>query len=164
MSEQDRLGQLEVAGKVATITFERYIGHPPAAVWQAITDPAEVRAWFGEMEIEPGADGHVGMLFDGDGPESDRQVGGRILAWEPLQVFEYEWQNPGLGDTVVRFELEAAEGGTRLRVIHRSITVESAKGYTPGWHAYLDRLEAHVAGEELPDWWGRYQEVAENYG
>ena len=54
--------------------------------------------------------------------------------------------------------------GTLLRFSHRGLTVSDGQGFHPGTHAYLDRLEAYLGGEPLPDWGRRYQEVAQTLG
>jgi hypothetical protein len=38
--------------------------------------------------------------------------------------------------------------------------VPNATGFRRGTHAYLDRLEAYLAGDQPPNWSARYDEVA----
>jgi hypothetical protein len=52
---------------------------------------------------------------------------------------------------------------TILRMTHRGFSPRNASGFAPGWHAYLDRLTAHLAGGDLPDWMERYQQVQAAY-
>jgi hypothetical protein len=37
-------------------------------------------------------------------------------------------------------------------VTYRRITRQTARGFLPGTHALLDRLEAQLDGRALPDW------------
>jgi hypothetical protein len=87
---------------------------------------------------------------------------GRIRVWDPPHVFEHEWHQRIIEDSVVRYELSADGEGTLLRFSHRGLGVRNAQGFLPGTHAFLDRLEAHLAGEAMPNWAQRYQEVAES--
>jgi hypothetical protein len=91
---------------------------------------------------------------------------GRITEWDPLHVFEHEWNQrilqSGGEPSVVRYELAADGDGTRLRFSHRGLGVRDATGFRPGTHAFLDRLAAHLASEPLPDWSTRYQQLAES--
>ena len=51
--------------------------------------------------------------------------------------------------SVVRYELHPDGDGTLLRFTHRGLGVRNAAGFRPGTHAFLDRLEAHLAGDAL---------------
>jgi hypothetical protein len=43
------------------------------------------------------------------------------------------------------------------------LTKPTALGFAPGMHAFLDRLEAQLKGEPLPDWMLRYDAVKGYY-
>jgi hypothetical protein len=62
-----------------------------------------------------------------------------------------------------RYELTPEGGSTRLLVTYRRITKQTAKGFLPGLHAYLDRLEAQLDGRALPDWLVRFGELRADY-
>lgn len=152
-------------GDYANLEFERFFDHPPEVIWRALTDPAELRAWFAlEAEIDVGAR-RVEMVT---GPAEIRWTG-RILTWDPPRVFEYECNTdaraemPSGEQTVVRWELSAEAEGTRLKLTHRRLTAGTARGFAPGTHAFLDRLLAHLDGEPPPEWTERYTEVQELY-
>jgi hypothetical protein len=88
---------------------------------------------------------------------------GRILVWDPPKVLEHEWRQPIVENSVVRYELASEGAGTVLTFTHRGLGVRNATGFTPGTHAFLDRLEAHLAGQPVPGWQRRYAEVAPEY-
>ena len=96
------------------------------------------------------------------GADPDRPNTGRILTWDPPRVFEHEWRFMR-EEAVIRWELAPDGDATILRMTHCGFTPRNAGGFAPGWHAYLDRLTAHVDGDPLPDWQERYQQVQPAY-
>lgn len=163
-----RAGKLTIEGDLAVLTFERRLPFPVDAVWSAITDPAERKHWMGETTIDAREGGTIETVADGPPvPPEVKKMTGRIRVWDPPNVFEHEWSQPILTDTgcgVVRYELTPDGDGTLLRFSHRGLTVRDGQGFFPGTHAFLDRMEAHLAGEPLPEWGQRYQEVAQSLG
>ncbi len=158
-------GTLVVSGDIAVIAFERRLRHPIDAVWAALTDPEEFAAWLGPGVIEAGQGGQVSVrMGPEDQPQRQRMMSGRILAWDPPRVLEHEWVQPGLDISVVRYELEADAGGTILRFTHRRSVARGATGGRAGWHAYLDRLAAHLDGQPVPAWSVRRAEIEGAYG
>lgn len=163
-----RDGKLTIEGDRAALTFERRLPYPVTTVWAAITDPEERGRWFGATTIDRRVGGMVEMVATGPpAPPEKKKMTGRIRVWDPPRVFEHEWHQPILTETgagVVRYELTPDGDETLLRFTHRGLTVSDGKGFHPGTHAVLDRLEAHLADKPLPDWGQRYQEVAARLG
>lgn len=161
-------GVVQFHGEHATLIYERRLRHAPDAVWAAITTPEALTAWFAHrVTIEPWVGGQVEMIT---GPSAFHSTG-RVLAWDPPHVFAYEWRvaprtelPQGETESVVRWALSPTEdGGTVLHFSQQRLTRATGVGFAPGMHAWLDRLEAHLDGAPLPDWWGRYQAVAAAY-
>lgn len=94
---------------------------------------------------------------------------GTITTWEPCSVLEYTFDAdphqflPDGERSVVRYELQPVDGGTRLFLRHTRLTRATALGFAPGTHALLDRLAARLDGEPLPGWQKRYDEVRGGY-
>jgi uncharacterized protein YndB with AHSA1/START domain len=157
-------GTLVVTGDIAVIAFERRLRQPVDDVWRALADPIERAAWLGPGTLEPRVGGRVAIHT---GPDDRAELGpamsGQVLAWDPPRVLEYEWTQPGVDVSVVRYELEPDGGGTVLRLTHRRSVVSGATGGRAGWHAYLDRLAAHLDGLRIPSWVERRAEVEEAY-
>lgn len=155
-----REGKLTVHGDRAVLTFERRLPYPVDAVWSAIADPAERAQWFGETTIDPREGGVIDMVATGPPlPVEKKRMTGRILVWDPPRVLEHEWNQAIVEDSVVRYELHPDGDGTLLRFTHRGLGPRNATGFRGGTHAYLDRLEAYLAGVEPPDWTTRRQEI-----
>jgi uncharacterized protein YndB with AHSA1/START domain len=154
-------GQLTIDGDRALLTFERRLPYPIEAVWSAIADPTERCRWFGQTTIDPREGGAIDMVPTGPPLPPDRKrMTGRILVWDPPNVFEHEWHQPIVEQGVVRYELSADGDGTLLRFTHRRLGVANARGFLPGTHAYFDRLEAYLAGRPIPTWMVRYGEIS----
>jgi uncharacterized protein YndB with AHSA1/START domain len=162
-----RNGSLVVDGEHATLTFRRVYRHSIAHVWDAIATPEGLREWLmcSHAVIEGRVGGRIEMA---SGPPQYRSSG-KILAWEPPRLLEYEWnvapvpEMPHGEHAIFRYELTADGDSTRLVVIYRRITKQSATGFLPGLHAFLDRLEAQLDGVALPDWAARFGELRAEY-
>lgn len=160
-----RTGTIIRHGDTATIRFERRLPYPIESVWAALTDPEQRGRWLGPTTIDPRRGGRIETVAEGPpAPRVHRTVSGRILAWDPPRLLEHEWHQSIIGETVVRYELEADGDGTLLRFSHIGLALRNAEGFLPGTHAYLDRLEALLGGASLPVWTQRYAEVQPVYG
>jgi hypothetical protein len=52
---------------------------------------------------------------------------------------------------------------THLTLTHRRLTKSTSLRFAPGWHAYLDRLEAILNNQVPPDWAHRFAEIKKLY-
>lgn len=160
-------GTLLEDGEHATLVFRRVYAHAPERVWAAITTPEGLRGWLlcTEAVIEGRVGGRIEMV---SGPAAYRSTG-KILAWEPPRLLEYEWnvapvpEMPRGERAIFRYELSPEGEATHLLVTYRRITRQSARGFLPGLHAFLDRLEAQLAGRALPDWRERFGALRAEY-
>ena len=146
----------EVHGEHATLVLRRFLRHPPATVWDAITDPEKIRQWF---LTSAKIDGRVGGRVDLTTGPAQVHATGRVLAWDPPHLYEYEWNVVDTENalypkerTVVRWELSPVEGGTLVVLTHRDLTRATAEVFQNGLPTFLDRLEALLDGRALPDW------------
>ena len=159
-------GAVVVEGDRATLVFRRHLHHPPESVWKALTDPSELTNWY---MTKASIDGRQGGAIDFLAGPSRLHVTGVILTWDPPRVFEHEWkvaprtELPSGEDAIIRWELRRDGDGTVLHLEHRKLNRQTALGFAPGTHAFLDRLEAQLGGQPLPNWQERYQQVAPHY-
>lgn len=160
-------GTLRDEGDLATLTFRRVYPHRRENVWAAIATPEGLRDWLmcTEALIEGRPGGRIELRSGPPGYHST----GNILVWDPPHVLEYEWnvapvpEMPRGERAIFRYELEADGEATRLLVTYRRLTRRSAGGFLPGLHAFLDRLEAQLAGRPLPDWMARFGQLRAEY-
>jgi uncharacterized protein YndB with AHSA1/START domain len=128
---------------------------PPAVVFDALTNPTELAAWWGspdtyrtydwEIDLRPGGRWTCKTQRVSGGPVQD--VGGVYGTVEPPRLLEYTWR-PAWDDyaeTRVRCELEPTETGTRLKVTHSGfVDAALATGHAEGWKRVLGWMTAHV--------------------
>jgi uncharacterized protein YndB with AHSA1/START domain len=124
-----------------TLIFMRSLRQPPAAVWTALTEPAEVDRWApfaGDLT-------HLGAttltMIDG----ADRtEMPAEVLRFEPPALLEYTW-----GADRLRWELEAAGAGTRLTLRHTLAEPGLDAMVAAGWHLCADVLQRLLDGEPV---------------
>ncbi|MGW5387524.1 SRPBCC domain-containing protein [Nocardia sp. NPDC003963] len=134
------------------IERELELRHPPERVWNALTTPEGLGAWFGsraELEdLRPG--GTVRVWWDEDGPHT---LWIRIV--EPPRKFAFSWAIEGLpaGDprrTDVEFSLVPTPAGTRLTVVETGFAqlpdhlTAAYEGNVKGWAAELTELAEYL--------------------
>jgi len=160
-------GQVLTEGQYSTIVFQRVLQHAPELVWDAITNPEELKGWL--MCSSARIDGRTGGSIEMISGPAQYHSKGRILAWDPPHLLEYEWKVAAVSempmgqDAVFRYELTRQGDSTLLTVTYSRITKEVATGFAPGTHALLDRLAAQLDRQPLPDWMKRYDEVRPLY-
>ena len=137
------------AGARPILRFERHLPRSIDEVWQAVTDPAEMRAWFPtRIDVEGGqwkAGARLTHHFDGHDIDP---LPGTVLEWEPPHRVRFTW-----GTDTIGFELtEAGDGGT-IFVLTEELGASIAARNAAGWEVCLDRLVNHQ-GE---DWQPRFE-------
>ncbi len=102
------------------ISREVTVAAPPATVWEALTDPAELVAWFGaDAEVDLRVGGAIRFRWP-DG--SERR--GLMIELDPPHRLAFRWRELRAGAaglaaadaTVVAFTLDADDEGTRVTV------------------------------------------------
>jgi uncharacterized protein YndB with AHSA1/START domain len=161
-----RFGTVEIKDDSATLVFRRQLPHPPEDVWRALTSPEELAQWYmAEAKIDGREGGSIDMIA---GPARFHWTG-KILTWKPFSVLEYEFHTPvhehlPNGErSIVRYELREIQNGTEITLTHSYLSKRTALGFAPGTHALLDRLEARLGQEFLPDFFSTYDEVKSGY-
>ena len=160
-------GTLTPDGEYATLVFRRTYRHAPEHVWDAIATPDGLRGWL--LCSQALIEGRVGGRFEMVSGPAQYHSTGRILAWDPPRVLEYEWnvapvpEMPRGERAIFRYELTPDGDSTHVRVTYRRITASTARGFLPGLHVFLDRLEATLDGVPAPDWLERFGELRRQY-
>jgi hypothetical protein len=144
MTDRDRYtpgpasgAQVRKDGEKWTLILVRELRHAPEKVWQALTDPAQLREW-APFEIDGSLDtvGTVNLTWVG----TPTRMETKVTRVDPPKLLEY-------GD--IRWELEAFGGGTRL-TLWASIDRRFVSMGAAGWHIALDVLEHLLGGNPIP--------------
>jgi uncharacterized protein YndB with AHSA1/START domain len=152
---RDGVGTLERNGDVAVLHYERRLAHPQERVWRAITEDADLAAWFPTTIEGPRRDG-AALRFAFRQGEAE-PFGGEMLAFVPPTLMELRWS-----DDVLRFELKPDAGsesdtgtGCLLRLTVTFTEFGKAARDAAGWHVCLERLSASTDGTAppAPDRW-----------
>jgi len=123
-----------------TLVLVRELEHPPAKVWSALTDPAQLREWAPfESDANLGTTGAVANLSTVGAPKP-HVTETTVKRADPPKLLEFTW-----ADRDIRWELEPLDGGTRLTLWANIDKNWIAMGAS-GWHIALDVLDRMLAG------------------
>jgi uncharacterized protein YndB with AHSA1/START domain len=135
--------EIRKEGEKWTLILVRDLRHPPAMVWQALTDPAHLREWApfdADKNLATGGPVRLSTV----GTPTPHVTETQVRRADPPKVLEFNW-----GGQDIRWELEPlGGGGTRLTLwhnIHRGFISMGAAG----WHICFDVLERHLAGQPI---------------
>lgn len=155
----ERFGRMSTQDGQPHVEFERVLDAAIDTVWALLSTEDGLEKWLAPATVDLRFGGTMDIDF-GDGGVA----GGEIVELVPGVALEYHWRFTGEPDSVVRFELEVVSPQkTRLRLMHSLLPVDQATGYSAGWHAYLDQLEAVLAGQNSIEWIERYQSLLPEY-
>ena|SRR5205807_9740870 len=136
-----------------SLEIKRLIKAPRDRVYAAWTNPAQMKQWFGPENVRTRdliADARVGGTFRWDLTNSDGEKMTCCGEYRELQpgkkiVFTWQWQDDEDWEnhtSIVTVELDDAEGGTELRLIHEKLPSEESRDrHNEGWNSVLDKLE-----------------------
>jgi uncharacterized protein YndB with AHSA1/START domain len=126
------------------LRLSRTLSFPVDRVWQALTDPVALAAWFWPERFATTAqvDLRVGGRYRIDGPGSGMAVAGEYTAVEPPHRLAFTWQWDGETDqTLVTVELTPSDAGTELLIVHSRFATEADRdSHAQGWTDCLGRL------------------------
>ncbi|MFG2017976.1 SRPBCC domain-containing protein [Actinomadura geliboluensis] len=143
-----------------TIEREIRIEASPEVVFEVVSSPRHLREWWPDEAEYPVAPGGTGRIGFGESPQDRAWVGFTVVEAVPPRLFSFRWTHaegeaaaPGNSMLVV-FEIEAAGGGTLLRMTETGFrergwaeakAAAEYKAHVTGWDLYLPRLPAYAA-------------------
>jgi uncharacterized protein YndB with AHSA1/START domain len=145
------VSDLNAGSIIATVE----IAANPERVFQALMGP-EVAKWWGAdghyRVTEWTADLRVGGTWMSKGKGADGKeftVQGKILEFDPphkvVKTWNYDWEE-GAQETKLTYQLEAIEGGTRVKVQHTGFgsRKKACEDHANGWEQVLGWLVEYV--------------------
>jgi hypothetical protein len=129
--------QVRKNGEKWTLILVRELRHSPEKVWQALTDPAQLREW--APFVADGNLGAVGATVNLTWVGTGRTLETNVMQADAPRLLEY-------GD--IRWQLEAFGGGTRLTLWHQIDRGYIAWG-AAGWHISIDVLDRLLSGDPI---------------
>ena len=135
--------QVRKEGDKWTLILVRELRHAPEKVWQALTDPAQLREWAPfDADRSLGTVGATVKLTTVGAP-TPQVSETTVTRAEAPSVLEYNW-----GGNEMRWELEATSLGTRLTLWlnfdRRFVSMSAA-----GWHICFDVLDHLLSGTPI---------------
>ena len=130
-------------GGTWTLVLVRQLRHPPATVWQALTDPVHLREW-----APFDADGSLAtagraVKLTTVGTPGPHVTETTVTRAEAPSLLVYNW-----GGNEMRWELEASGGGTRLTLWTTIPRAYISMG-AAGWHVCFDVLDRLLGGTPI---------------
>jgi uncharacterized protein YndB with AHSA1/START domain len=136
--------RIQKDGEQWTLVLTRDLRHSREKVWQALTDPAQLREWApfeADRSLETAGASVKLTTVGAPGPLVTET---RVKRADAPEVLEFNW-----GEQEIRWQLEPLSGGgTRLTVWHTIDRRYIAMG-AAGWHICLDVLDRALTGEPI---------------
>lgn len=151
-----QLAQLPAGGY--RVTFVRHYERPVEDLWEAITSPDGLDAWYPTKLRHEGVVGSkVTETFESvDGTPPPEAPDGVVTAFDPPNLFEMRIDGPqesefaGMrGTQTLRMEAESGEQASSsvLTFSHDLEHKEGARDVLPGWHWCLEMLAVHMGSQ-----------------
>jgi uncharacterized protein YndB with AHSA1/START domain len=154
-------------GEVWTLVLVRDLRHAPVKVWEAITDPEQLREW-APFDADRALSSPGAVKLSTVGTPKAQVSENQVTRAEAPRLLEYNW-----GGQNLRWELEPQGTGTRLTLWH-SIDKRFISMGAAGWHICFDVLDRlldgdpigrMVAGDAMKFGWQRLNaEYAQQFG
>jgi uncharacterized protein YndB with AHSA1/START domain len=123
--------------------FERILNHPATDVFNALTNPEQLKLWFADTEIELHVKGKIHFTF----PDKNKSEGFAVITrLEKNTLFEFNWE----GDIATWELFEEGENKCRLLFTYSIMNEQWVSQAGAGWHIYLDQLETVLNGRTQP--------------
>ena len=133
------LGRVTREQKEYQVVFHRTFSHPIEKVWEAITNPEQLKYWFTDIEMDFRPGGPITIHFR----DKDKTLSfGEIVSIEGPNKFVWSWE----GELAVWELKPVGLDHTQLTLTYSKLPGDFAVNAPAGFHALLDRLEDRLEG------------------
>lgn len=137
-----QVGRVMRVGDGFEARLERLIGHDRNTIWHMLTVSQALAQWLAPGSIDLRAGGVVHIDF----ADSGRTIESTVLQLNPPRLLEYSWSSGDEPKRPLRWELNAAAGGTQLVLTLRLPAGEDVAKACAGFDAHLEMLAAALEG------------------
>lgn len=135
-------GSLHASNGVGWLRIEIHVPARLADVWTAVSTPAGLARWAGEVE----GDLHLGGAYRARLFPSGWDGTGHVLECTPGRRFLIESAEPGQAPKTDEVALEPEGDGTRITWVKRGVPADMVAVYAVGTQIHLENLAAALAG------------------
>jgi uncharacterized protein YndB with AHSA1/START domain len=143
------------------LEFSRRSRYPIEDVWSAVTESDRLARWFGSYDGVGAVGATVTVTMTAEEDAGGEPSAVHILECEPplrllvdIRENERTWR--------IALTLSEESGATTLLFAQSMPPDMDSADVGPGWHWYLDRLAASLAGAPMPEW-EDYPALASDY-
>ncbi|HEX7881062.1 MAG TPA: SRPBCC family protein [Candidatus Eisenbacteria bacterium] len=129
-------------GEKWTLVLVRELHHPPAKVWEALTDPKQLAEW-APFDADRSLAAAGPVTLSTAGTPTPQASASTVTRAEAPRLLEYSW-----GGNDLRWQLEPLTSGTRLTLWHKIDNRYIAWG-AAGWHIAFDVLDHLLEGDPI---------------
>jgi len=131
-------------GEAWTLVLVRDIPHPPAKVWEALTNPEHLHEWAPfDADRNLGTVGTTAKLSTVGAP-TPHVTETQVKRADAPKVLEFSW-----GGQDIRWELEPLAGGCTRLTLWTNIDRRFISMGAAGWHICIDVLDRLLAGHPI---------------
>jgi uncharacterized protein YndB with AHSA1/START domain len=153
------LGSLRSADGKGVVRMEDRFGTGIDDLWSALTDPARLARWMGEVEGDLRLGGKFRFHFSASGSQGT----GRVDACEPPRRLLLAMALGQPDEDVIEITLAADGGQTVLVWEERGMPLDLLAAYGAGVQIHVEDLAAHLAGGDRVDAAARWNELQPAY-
>lgn len=135
------LGKISEENDGFKVVFDRILNHPIERVWDAITNPEQLKYWFTDIEFEPIPGSKITFKFRDKG---HTESFGEVVSMDPPNRFVWTWE----GELAVWELVSKDEFSTELTFSYSKISGDYAVNVSTGFHDLLDLLMLRLAGSD----------------
>jgi uncharacterized protein YndB with AHSA1/START domain len=153
------IGSVRAENGRGAVRMEDRLGSGIDDVWSALTDPARLMRWYGEVEADLRPGGEYRAHLHASGWEGT----GRVDACEAPRHLMVSRAEPGRDPGITEITLTADGDETLLVWEERGMPLRLIAAYGAGVQIHAEDLIAHLAGQERCDAAARFAELQPAY-